>query len=81
MNSFEILFFGGLKAHFSSSTSIELGHNATASSLIGVLSAMKPQAKTLLDACIVAVDKKIVAKDYQLKSGHSIAILPPFSGG
>ena len=81
MTTYNILFFGGLKAFFPSETAVTLADNATAQNLIDTLTAQQPAAKNLLDACVVAVDKKVVAKTDLIVGRAKIALLPPFSGG
>jgi molybdopterin converting factor small subunit len=81
MNTYDVLFFGGLKTYFPLGATVELPDGATVQALIEQLSLQNKEAIALLTVCAIAVDKKVAGKTEMLRPGVKIALLPPFSGG
>ena len=60
---------------------LEVEEGITVARLIGVLEQEFPQLKAFSDNLIVAVNAEYVGRDFPLKPGDEVALVPPVSGG
>ena len=74
----DIMVFGQLR-EFIDSGSIEIPDIADSNGLIGWLGERYPVLKKMKFS--MAVDKKLISENTPLTNHHTVALMPPFSGG
>ncbi len=77
----KVLAFAGLKSELGAELPIELPEEATVQTLLDKLAEEHPALRGQLEATAVAVGDRLVEKDYKLREGEEVALLPPVSGG
>ncbi|MBX9852106.1 MAG: MoaD/ThiS family protein [Cytophagaceae bacterium] len=76
-----IIVFGILKDFFSSGVELEINESDTILQVINQLRDFKKESADVLSRCRFAVHENFIDKDYLLKNGETIFIIPPSSGG
>jgi len=78
----DVLYFSSLKDKIKKNKeSIEIKENSNLTDLINFLKEKHPEISQNLDNVMVAVNEEYVDKDYILKNGDVVALIPPVSGG
>ncbi len=78
----DILYFSSLKDKLKKSKeTLEIQNELDLDSLIQFLKQKYPEISENLDNVMVAVNEEYVDKNYRLKSGDIVALIPPVSGG
>jgi molybdopterin converting factor small subunit len=73
--------FASLKSFFPESVTEEIPEDYSLLDVIHRLKESRPAAASILDHCMVAVGEEMKDKNYILKSGEQVLIMPPASGG
>jgi molybdopterin converting factor small subunit len=60
---------------------VEVALPATVAEVVAALGVGNAALADLLPCCAIAVGDEIVARDYVLRAGDEVAVLPPVSGG
>lgn len=82
MPTIDVLLFAGLREIARSETvSVEIGSDATAGDLLGLLAQQHPALAPRLPPCRVAIDQAFVTADHPLAGAREVAVIPPVSGG
>ena len=77
-----VQFYAQLRdAAGSSRAEIDIADGASVSDLLGELYAKFPPLQTYDEAILVGVGLEFVDRNYQVKPGDEIAIMPPVQGG
>lgn len=76
-----ILLFAVLKEYFPKTIHILDGQVKNISDLKQHLTELNADASKVLNACRFAVDNKFVDESFIFNPGHTIAVIPPSSGG
>ena len=78
----KLLYFSSLKDRLKkSSEEIEVSGNITILELLNYLKAKYPEIKDNLDNVMTAVNEEYKDRNYILKDGDIVALIPPVSGG
>ncbi len=78
----KLLYFSSLKDKLKkSSEEIEVDENIIVSQLLDFLKEKYPAIKDNLDNVMIAVNEEYKDKNYLLKDGDVVALIPPVSGG
>lgn len=77
----KIVCFAGLRKYFGSETSVMVEPGATYSKVLDELILSQPEAKEVLTSTRIAVNEEFVSLSETLKSGNSLFLIPPSSGG
>ncbi len=77
----KILYFSQIKDRLNKNEEIIDFDGKTLEDLINVLSQTYPNAKDILNKSMFAVNENYEDRNYLLKEGDIVAIIPPVSGG
>jgi len=79
----EVLLFGPARdcVGGESSIKVDIALPAPVSSVVAALAAASAGLAELLPHCAIAVGDELVARDFVVRDGDEIAVLPPVSGG
>ncbi len=78
----DILYFSSLKDKIKKGKeTIEIEQESDLSALIQNLKQKYPEISQNLNNVMIAVNEQYVEKDYILKEGDTVALIPPVSGG
>jgi sulfur-carrier protein len=79
----EVLVFGPARdcVGGESSIKVDVVLPAPVASLVAALAAANTGLAELLPHCAIAVGDELVARDFVVRDGDEIAVLPPVSGG
>ncbi len=78
----KVLYFSSIKDKLKKNQeTIELEQSISLADLISNLKQKYPEISKNLDNVMVAVNEEYVDKDYSLKEGDVVALIPPVSGG
>jgi MoaD family protein len=64
-----------------SETEIEIPENSTARELLEIIYEKKPALRSRDDNILLGAGVEFVDRDYELKPGEEISIMPPVQGG
>ncbi|RMA96007.1 molybdopterin converting factor subunit 1 [Hydrogenothermus marinus] len=78
----KLLYFSSIKDKLKkSSEELEIKDNSSINDLINILKEKYPQISQNLDNVMFAVNEEYQDKEYILKDGDNVAVIPPVSGG
>jgi molybdopterin synthase sulfur carrier subunit len=78
----KILFFSSIKDKLKkNSDEIEVQDEISVDQLLNILKEKYPDISDRLDNVMIAVNEEYKDKDYKLKEGDVVALIPPVSGG
>ncbi len=78
----DILYFSSLKDKVKKNKeTVDVDPDTNLNQLIQFLKQKHPEISQNLDNVMVAVNEQYVEKDYSLKEGDIVALIPPVSGG
>ncbi|MCB1188991.1 MAG: MoaD/ThiS family protein [Leptospiraceae bacterium] len=77
----QLKVFAGLKQFLKPEMSLELSDSLKVSELLENLVSSYPDAAVVIKHSLVAVNDVMVAKEYSIKDGDTVLILPPIGGG
>ena len=77
----KIVCFAGLRKYFGSEAMIPVESGSTYAKIIDELILLKPDAKEILTSSRIAVNEKFVSLTDTIKSGNTLFLIPPSSGG
>lgn len=79
----EVLLFGPARECVGGETSIkvDVALPAPVSDVVAALSGASDALAELLPCCAIAVGDELVARDFVVRDGDEVAVLPPVSGG
>jgi sulfur-carrier protein len=80
-NKMTILFFAILKEHFPPAIQIKGDLINNCQQLKEHLVSLNKAAEPILNSCRFAVNNKFITDEFTLEDTHTIAIIPPSSGG
>ena len=77
----EVMCFAGLRKYFGNGTSVSVNSGAACSEVIDEMIRMKPEAGEVLSSCRIAVDEEFISPQETIRSGMTLIMIPPSSGG
>lgn len=78
----KVLYFSSIKDKLKKTEEeIDISKDMTLDKFLNLLSDKHPEIKESLSNVMLAVNEEYKSKDYTLKDGDVIAIIPPVSGG
>jgi molybdopterin converting factor small subunit len=74
--------FGGMKDTLGARTHrLDAKEGATVSDVLALLCAEHPDVESALATLAIAVGDELVSRDFALREGDEVGLLPPVSGG
>jgi molybdopterin converting factor small subunit len=79
----DVLLFGPARDCVGGETAcaVDVALPATVDALVAALAAANAGLRELLPHCAIAVGDELVGRDFMVRAGDEIAVLPPVSGG